>query len=125
MVTARTNACSKPRPASTLMTRRSRTSGNFLRMASCRASMARLSQASGPMTPAKAIRKKMATRSIPRTDVYAHATYQTMGVATTDRTWKTRNLSASSGLAPTGDDQLLLHFLDVLVGKSRPGHRRR
>jgi hypothetical protein len=33
MVTARASACSKPRPASTLMVRRSSTSGSFLRMA--------------------------------------------------------------------------------------------
>ena len=40
--TVRSSACSKPRPASTLMTRRSMTSGSLVRMAYCRSSTWRL-----------------------------------------------------------------------------------
>ena len=98
MVTARARACSKPRPASTLMTSRSRTSGSFLRIANWRSSMTRLSQASGPTTPARGdARRNWRTDRGAATDVYFHTTYHRIGTATTERTWKTRNRSVSSG----------------------------
>src|SRR5579884_83305 len=95
-VTTRASACSKPRPASTLMVRRSRMSGSLLRMAFWRSATIRLSEASGPSSPAMATRATTASRSRPFKDVNFHTTSPSTGMATMESTRSTRNLSTSS-----------------------------
>ena len=97
MVTVRARACSKPSPASTLMVRRSRTSGSLRRMASWRSATTRLSQASGPTTPATATKTITASSVVPDRRVIVHTTSHSTGMATIDSTRTTRNWSISSG----------------------------
>ena len=109
------------------MVRRSRTSGSFLRMASWRASTTRLSQASGPTTPAKAMKTNDGQQVDARTgSCTVHTTNHSTGTATTRQHVEDEEAVDLLGLTATGDDQLVPGACRrIRSGRNRLGQRRR